>query len=727
VTPEADYTDAYETEAFDADRVRDDSAPADDTPAVLNVHRANTVEVLLDRCFVDGRNPRRDAALENVDELAASVRAVGLLQPLVGVDLGSLGVGVLGGRRRLAALLKLQAEGAWGKTVPVVLRADDGDLTTVAVAEQVQRVALTAAQEARAFGRLLEDARAKLHPRAVASDDLTLSRTQAVTQIAKAFGVSARHVEQRLTIASLHPPVLDALDKGELDLDVAKAYARADAVLQAKVWEKEGPKAQAFAVKRALAKTTLDATDPLAVFVTEAAYLAAGGRVVTDFFDDAEAGAWADRVLAVRLADAKLADEKVRVEAEGWSFVQVLKHEPRGDDWTRTHGKKRAATDAEQQTLKDIAARQKAIDAEEKAIYAAADQLRDGTLTAEEQTRINAFEAENDRLSDQADAIEESLQEWDAKAKAKAGALVFVGDTGALKVWRGVREKRQPTASHTGSSRAPAAAKAEEPDVTRDTRDALATHAAGLVAHALAAHPQTALAWLAADLAASVFDDSVETYNVVDVNDAVDRPFKTTLDAARDVERARWRDALKPLWKKPGAVERALAGWSLDELVKLTAFCVGEHYDVQFGWNPGAQRIAEYTARVRVLTQGLGVTDPGAAWTPTLEVLKGFPEKVLRGFCAELGVEARAKAGKPELAALVADHAAPQKWVPPLVRDLVGATWTPPTGARAAAAETAPKKRGRPSNAENAARAAAGEAPPLAKKQRVAKKKAVAS
>jgi len=47
-------------------------------------------------------------------------------------------------------------------------------------------------------------------------------------QIAKAFGVTVRHVKGRLKLAGLAPVILDALRADEITLDVAAAYTLTD-------------------------------------------------------------------------------------------------------------------------------------------------------------------------------------------------------------------------------------------------------------------------------------------------------------------------------------------------------------------------------------------------------------------------------------------------------------------------------------------------------------------
>lgn len=100
--------------------------------------------------FPDPANPRDDVG--DVSELAASMRSVGLLQPIVVRRTASGRLVVLAGHRRLAAAQLLK----W-PTVQVVINGDLApDQTLVAMlVENGQRAGLDPIEEARAYRRIL--------------------------------------------------------------------------------------------------------------------------------------------------------------------------------------------------------------------------------------------------------------------------------------------------------------------------------------------------------------------------------------------------------------------------------------------------------------------------------------------------------------------------------------------------------------------------------------------
>jgi ParB family chromosome partitioning protein len=96
------------------------------------------------------RQPREKFDIEELDNLAASIREHGVIQPLI-VSPGKNGIYVLiAGERRLQASRK-----AGLKTVPVVIRhATDQQLLELALIENVQREDLNPIEEAEAYQHL---------------------------------------------------------------------------------------------------------------------------------------------------------------------------------------------------------------------------------------------------------------------------------------------------------------------------------------------------------------------------------------------------------------------------------------------------------------------------------------------------------------------------------------------------------------------------------------------
>ncbi|HSL45995.1 MAG TPA: ParB/RepB/Spo0J family partition protein [Anaerolineales bacterium] len=99
------------------------------------------------------RQPREKFDMEELENLAASIREHGVIQPLI-VSPGKNGIYILiAGERRLQAARK-----AGLNTVPVVIRhATDQQLLELALIENVQRADLNAIEEAEAYQHLAKE------------------------------------------------------------------------------------------------------------------------------------------------------------------------------------------------------------------------------------------------------------------------------------------------------------------------------------------------------------------------------------------------------------------------------------------------------------------------------------------------------------------------------------------------------------------------------------------
>ena len=96
--------------------------------------------------------PRRGFHGREMEELTASVKSVGVLQPLLVRKSGS-GYELIAGERRLRA-----ATAAGLKTVPVIERdTSDDQMLTLALVENLQREDLNPIEKARGFKQLIED------------------------------------------------------------------------------------------------------------------------------------------------------------------------------------------------------------------------------------------------------------------------------------------------------------------------------------------------------------------------------------------------------------------------------------------------------------------------------------------------------------------------------------------------------------------------------------------
>lgn len=99
------------------------------------------------------RQPRREFDEATLDELAASVRMLGILQPLLVRDLGGGRYELVAGERRWRAAMKAELD-----EVPVlVVETDESGSLARAIVENVHRQDLNAVEEAAAFRQLIEE------------------------------------------------------------------------------------------------------------------------------------------------------------------------------------------------------------------------------------------------------------------------------------------------------------------------------------------------------------------------------------------------------------------------------------------------------------------------------------------------------------------------------------------------------------------------------------------
>ena len=112
-------------------------------------------QIAVDLIQRNPRQPREKFDIEELENLAASIREHGVIQPLI-VSPGKNGIYVLiAGERRLQASRK-----AGLKSVPVVIRhATDQQLLELALIENVQRADLNAIEEAEAYQNLAKEFR----------------------------------------------------------------------------------------------------------------------------------------------------------------------------------------------------------------------------------------------------------------------------------------------------------------------------------------------------------------------------------------------------------------------------------------------------------------------------------------------------------------------------------------------------------------------------------------
>lgn len=244
------------------------------------------INVSLSKLQLSDRNVRKTNRDEDIASLAEDIASRGLKQNLVATETERKGYyDVDAGGRRLQALQLLADAKRIPKNhpVPIMVEAREQALET-SLAENLHRVAMNPADEFDAFALIIAG---------YAEGGIT-DRTEQIASCARRFGVTVRHVEQRLRLADLAPEILDALRAGTIGMESAKAYAAyPDRDLQLKVFKAEekrtwGTKHDAKAVRDAMKGKVLRLSDRAAIYVGVDAYIAAGGRVARELFMSAD-------------------------------------------------------------------------------------------------------------------------------------------------------------------------------------------------------------------------------------------------------------------------------------------------------------------------------------------------------------------------------------------------------------------------------------------------------
>lgn len=221
---------------------------------------------------------------------------------------------VIAGGRRLQAMQLLLADGRLqpDHEVPCLIE-DRAEAAETSLSENLHKVAMNPADEFAAFQTIVQQ-QIKLGD----AEDVAIAYT------ARRFGVTVKHVQGRLRLASLCPEVLDALRSNAITLDVAKAYAgTSDHDLQRTVFnavQKAPYTITAKDIRNRLRNVTCALDDLRLQFIGLDAYRAAGGRTEVELFMGTEGE---ERVVDVALLD-KLAQAHgdplaaAAAKAAGW-------------------------------------------------------------------------------------------------------------------------------------------------------------------------------------------------------------------------------------------------------------------------------------------------------------------------------------------------------------------------------------------------------------------------
>jgi len=206
-------------------------------------------EIAVDRLQPGAHQPRRHFDEDALAELASSIAAQGVVQPIVVRAIGADRYEIVAGERRWRA-----AQRAGLQAIPAVVRTlDDRGAMAVALVENIQRADLNPLEEAQALKRLL--------------DECNLTHEQ----VAEAVGRSRAGVTNLLRLMELNEDVQTLVRESRLSLGHAKVLLGVEGARQSSlaklVADQQMSVRQAESLVRAQGKTSADKPVPDAATV----------------------------------------------------------------------------------------------------------------------------------------------------------------------------------------------------------------------------------------------------------------------------------------------------------------------------------------------------------------------------------------------------------------------------------------------------------------------------
>jgi ParB family chromosome partitioning protein len=266
-----------------------------------------------------------------------------------------------------------------------------------------------------------------------------IDRGETVEAVATRFGVSERHVRQRLRLGKLALELLDAYRNGDISLDVVTAFTLGvDHHAQLAVWNqlKDHSYIPPYTVRRLLTQTAIPLDSDLGLFVGSVAYEAAGGTVTRDLFSADDEGFMDDAALVRRLAIEKLEQKAVELRSS-WAWTRAML-DPAYDFTAQYHRVRPQPAELPAEIAGEI----------ERIEHRLADleEISDDEWT-------DALMTEAARLDERRDELAESVEDlavYSEKDRAVAGVIVTIGDDGEFRLHEGLVERSAIDAEHSG-------------------------------------------------------------------------------------------------------------------------------------------------------------------------------------------------------------------------------------------------------------------------------------
>jgi len=383
----------------------------------MNATTTTTTLIPLSQLVISPANVRK-VTPTNLDALAASIKAMDILQNLVVIPSENDCYEVVAGGRRLAALNLLVDQGHIDTTklVPCLVRTQ-AEATAVSLAENEQREQMNGADRFDAYSKLQ-------------------SEGYTIEQIADAFGCTTRTVERYLALHAAAPELLNEMREGTITIEQLTALCSSpDHDKQLRVWDQAWGEKEPRNLRRAVLDEEIDVTNDrrIAFIGGVDAFTAAGGIVRTDLFSEAGTGFTTDNELLDKLVSERLEAAAETLRGEGWAWVEVM-----GEfDWSSFNRFGRVPA-----TSCDLTKEQKAAVKVRKTEFALLEKEQQEIWNCEEETdeqgdRLEWISDRLDELKAESNAIEANAVVYADGVKSAAGAIASFHN-GALRMDRGL-------------------------------------------------------------------------------------------------------------------------------------------------------------------------------------------------------------------------------------------------------------------------------------------------
>ncbi|TGU46775.1 ParB/RepB/Spo0J family partition protein [bacterium M00.F.Ca.ET.152.01.1.1] len=259
----------------------------------------------LDRLNISALNMRHSKRAPDISDILPSVRARGVLVPLLVRPNGTPeSFEIVAGRRRYFAAKSLADERGEGEPLPCAIMEDgeDADALEASLIENIARLDPDEVSQWETFSRLIREGRT-------------------IADIAATFGITELMVKRSLALGELLPKIREAYRREEIDAETAR-YLTMASKAQQKDWQALYVDPEQYAPRGLQLKQWLFGGQSIATKVALFAIEDYPGLIVSDLFGEDSYFADAD-LFWLKQNEAIAAKRDAYIEA-GWSDVIVL-------------------------------------------------------------------------------------------------------------------------------------------------------------------------------------------------------------------------------------------------------------------------------------------------------------------------------------------------------------------------------------------------------------------